>query len=204
MLGYCVLLIAYLALSSFARLCRHYTYPRGLPNPWNHQVEGWTGHTVYPYLFPDTTHFASYLARRGVKLMFNHHHAAGIMFHEAVYPSMAAAVGVDPKNGKTVEFDIANLTWADAYFREVIKPLEDVGVNLDWEDFQQQPVVRGCIQLDICASTAAPRHHIRLRGSPAGSALSTVRQSQAARAQPFRALCCSFSPFFPCRLACLC
>lgn len=120
----------------------HHTYPRGLPNPWNHQVEGWTGHTVYPYLFPDTQHFAAYLARRGVKLMFNHHHAAGIMFHEGVYPSMAAAVGVDATTGRTVEFDIANLTWADAYFREVIKPLEDVGVNLDWEDFQQQPVTR--------------------------------------------------------------
>lgn len=99
--------------------CRHHTYPRGLPNPWNHQVEGWTGHTVYPYLFPDTQHFAAYLARRGVKLMFNHHHAVGIMFHEGVYPSMAAAVGVDAKTGKTVEFDIANITWADAYFREV-------------------------------------------------------------------------------------
>lgn len=105
-------------------------------------VEGWTGHTVYPYLFPDTVHFSQYLARRGVHLMFNHHHAAGIQFHEAVYPAVAKAVGMDPALGQTVEFDIANRTWVDIYFREVIKPLEDKGVNLDWEDFQQSPVVR--------------------------------------------------------------
>jgi hypothetical protein len=97
---------------------------------------------VYPYLFPDSLHFARYLARRGVRLMFNHHHAAGVQFHETVFPAFSRAIGQDPAAGKTIEFDIANRTWADIYFREVIKPLEDVGVNLDWEDFQQTPVVR--------------------------------------------------------------
>jgi hypothetical protein len=74
--------------------------------------------------------------------MFNHHHAAGVQFHETVFPAFSRAIGQDPAAGKTIEFDIANRTWADIYFREVIKPLEDVGVNLDWEDFQQTPVVR--------------------------------------------------------------
>jgi len=124
------------------QFCRHYTYPRGLPNPYGVTVEGWTGHSVYPYLFPDSLHFARYLARRGVRLMFNHHHAAGVQFHETVFPAFSRAIGQNPAEGKTIEFDIANRTWADIYFREVIKPLEDVGVNLDWEDFQQTPVVR--------------------------------------------------------------
>jgi hypothetical protein len=119
----------------------HYTYPRGLPNPYGVSVEGWTGHTVYPYLFPEPLHFAKFMAKRGVHLMFNHHHAAGVQFHEAVYPTFAKALGVNPTTGATLEFDIANLTWTNLYFREVIKPLEDMGVNLDWQDFQQQPIV---------------------------------------------------------------
>lgn len=58
--------------------CRHYTYPRGVPNhpnPANVRVEGWTGHTVYPYLFPEPAHFIAYLKRRGVAVTFNHHPA---------------------------------------------------------------------------------------------------------------------------------
>jgi len=112
----------------------HYTYSRGLPNPYGVQVEGWTGHTVYPYLFPEPAHFTSYLRRRGVHVMFNHHPAVGVEFHEAVYPAFAAAVGQDPAAGQTVAFNIANRSWADVYFREVIKPLEDVGVELNWLD----------------------------------------------------------------------
>ena len=121
---------------------RHYTHSRGLPNNFGVQVEGWTGHTVYPYLFPEPLHFAQYLNKRGVRLMFNHHHAAGVQFHEAVYASFARALGMDPSTGVTIEFDIANRTWSDIYFREVIAPLQAVGVNLDWQDFQQQPVTK--------------------------------------------------------------
>ena len=121
---------------------RHYTYPRGLANNFGVTVEGWTGHTVYPYLFPEPLHFAQYLAKRGVRLMFNHHHAAGVQFHEALYAPFARALGMDPAAGATIEFDIANRTWADLYFREVIAPLQAQGVNLDWQDFQQQPVTK--------------------------------------------------------------
>lgn len=35
----------------------HPSYPHGLPNPFNIQVEGWTGYTPYPPLFPDFNAF---------------------------------------------------------------------------------------------------------------------------------------------------
>jgi len=103
------------------------------------RVEGWTGHTVYPYLFPEPAHFLAYLRRRNVMVTFNHHPAAGIEFHERVYADFARALGQDPATGATLAFDISNATWADAYFKHVIQPIDDLGMQYWWLDYQQEP-----------------------------------------------------------------
>jgi alpha-glucosidase (family GH31 glycosyl hydrolase) len=120
-------------------VCRHYTYPRGLENPYGVKVEGWTGHTVYPYLFPEPVHFLSYLRRRNVFVTFNHHPAAGVEFHDEAYNGFARALGQNPPTGQTIAFDIANYSWSDKYFEHVIKPIDDMGMQYWWLDFQQQP-----------------------------------------------------------------
>lgn len=121
---------------------RHYTHSRGVtnrPNPAGVRVEGWTGMTVYPYLFPEPARFLGYLRRRGVAVTFNHHPAGGVEFHEDAYEPFALALGRDPASGETIEFDVANAPWMDAYFKHVIKPIDDLGMQYWWLDFQQQP-----------------------------------------------------------------
>jgi hypothetical protein len=80
----------------------HYTHDRGIPgNPFPQvQVEPWTGYTVYPYQYPELTHFLGYLKRRGVAVTFNMHPAAGVQWHEANYPAMARDMGIDPSTGE--------------------------------------------------------------------------------------------------------
>lgn len=71
---------------------------------------------------PDRSAFSGYhhryyprSCRRGVYVNFNMHPAAGVEFHEKAYPAIAAEVGIDPRTGATVAFDIANQTYAGEY-----------------------------------------------------------------------------------------
>ena len=86
-------------IACFIALFRHYTYDRGLPNAYGVKVEGWTGYTLYPFLYPTGKHFMEYLKRRGVRTTFNIHPAAGVQFHEANYAAMAADMGINPASG---------------------------------------------------------------------------------------------------------
>ncbi|RYE84324.1 MAG: hypothetical protein EOO65_02470 [Methanosarcinales archaeon] len=120
--------------------CRHYTYPRGIDNPFGVEVEGWTGHTTYPYLFPEPAAFIAYLKRRGVFVTFNHHPASGVAFHEATYAELASKLGWDAVSGKTIAYDISNSSWVDAYLKTTIKPIDDLGLQYWWLDYQQTPL----------------------------------------------------------------
>ena len=110
-------------------LRRHLTYPHGLPNPHGVTVEGWTGYTTDPSMFPDVAAFFAHMKRRGIFVNLNMHPAAGVEFHEAAYPAMARAVGLDPASGQTVAFEIENQTYAAALFEHVLKPLDDLGLD---------------------------------------------------------------------------
>jgi hypothetical protein len=117
----------------------HRTYPHGLPNTHNVQIEGWTGYSVYEPLFPTLRAFFERLRRRGIYVNLNMHPAAGVEFHEDAYPAMARAVGLDPSTGATVAFDPANQTYMAALFEHVLKPLDDLGLDYWWIDFQHGP-----------------------------------------------------------------
>ena len=105
------------------------------------QTLGWTGYTWNKLLFPDPTAFLKHIHDQGLKVTLNLHPASGIQPWEAAYPAMARAMGIDPATRKYVPFDPTNKRWAEAYFQDVLHPLEKQGIDFWWLDWQQQPMM---------------------------------------------------------------
>lgn len=97
---------------------------------------GWTGYTWNKELFPDPEAFLQNLSDRGMLTTLNVHPADGVRRHEDAYERMARALDIDPESGDEVAFDIANRTFADAYFKYLHHPHEEAGVDFWWVDWQ--------------------------------------------------------------------
>lgn len=98
---------------------------------------GWTGYTWNRELFPDPEAFLGWLHARGLRTAFNLHPADGIFPHEEGYAAMAEAVGIDPATQEPVPFDIADRAFTEAYFKVLHHPMEAMGVDFWWMDWQQ-------------------------------------------------------------------
>ena len=102
------------------------------------QTPGWTGYTWSKAYFPDPPGFLAWTDRHGLKTPLNLHPASGVQPHEAAYPEMARAMGIDPATQKYVPFDIADKKFAQNYMDILHHPLEKQGVDFWWLDWQQQ------------------------------------------------------------------
>jgi alpha-glucosidase (family GH31 glycosyl hydrolase) len=98
---------------------------------------GWTGYTWNRQLFPDPEGFIRWLHKQGLRTALNLHPAEGIHPHEAAYPDMARHMGIDPETETPVPFDLADPHFAAGYFRYLHHPLEELGVDFWWLDWQQ-------------------------------------------------------------------
>jgi len=98
---------------------------------------GWTGYTWNRALFPEPETLLAKLHEQGLKVALNLHPAEGIHPHEDAYADMCRAVGQDPAKGEPVEFDITNPVFVNAYFNILHHPLENMGIDFWWMDWQQ-------------------------------------------------------------------
>ncbi len=98
---------------------------------------GWTGYTWNKALFPDPYGFVRFLHDQKLRIALNLHPAEGVHNHEAAYPQMAEAVGIDPETKKPVAFDIASPSFTKAYFELLHHPMEAQGIDFWWIDWQQ-------------------------------------------------------------------
>ncbi|MCC7352218.1 MAG: DUF5110 domain-containing protein [Anaerolineae bacterium] len=98
---------------------------------------GWTGYTWNKTLFPDHEGFIAWLHEEGLRTALNLHPAAGVWPHEASYPEMARAMGIDPASQEPVLFDISDPKFTHYYVTLLHHPLEKEGVNFWWLDWQQ-------------------------------------------------------------------
>ncbi|MBI5031350.1 MAG: DUF5110 domain-containing protein [Chloroflexi bacterium] len=103
---------------------------------------GWTGYTWNRKLFPDPKRFLDWLHAQGLKTTLNIHPAEGIHPHEEQYEQMAQVMGVDPTSRNAVRFDITDPQFALAYFDILHHPLEEMGVDFWWIDWQQGTLTR--------------------------------------------------------------
>ena len=100
---------------------------------WN----GWTGYTWNEELFPDYKAFLGFLHDHHLKTALNLHPSNGVGCHEAMYPEMATACGVDPASKKLVKLDLLNPEFMAHYFDILHHPYEADGVDFWWMDWQQ-------------------------------------------------------------------
>lgn len=103
---------------------------------------GWSGYTWNKVLFPDPPEFLDWCDKRGLKTPLNLHPASGVQPHEERYPEMARAMGIDPSTKKYVPFDIVDKKFAKNYLEILHRPLEKMGVDFWWLDWQQRPTTK--------------------------------------------------------------
>jgi len=96
---------------------------------------GWTGFTWNRELFPDPKRFLAWLHGKNMRVTLNLHPADGIRSHEEAYKRIAARLGIE--GGNPAVFDAADHDFLQAYFEEVLRPLENEGVDFWWIDWQQ-------------------------------------------------------------------
>ncbi len=101
------------------------------------QGRGWTGYSFEKTLFPDHKAFLKALKDRGLAVTMNLHPRDGVRYFEDMYPAMAEACGIDPATKKTVEFDLTDEKFLNAYFDILHHPYEEEGVDFWWIDWQQ-------------------------------------------------------------------
>ena len=101
------------------------------------QMLGWTGYTWNKSLFPDPPQFFKWTEKEGLKTALNLHPASGVPPMEEKYGAFAAKFGFDTTQKKYIPFDMSNKKWAQTYFNVLLKPMEKMGVDFWWLDWQQ-------------------------------------------------------------------
>lgn len=97
----------------------------------------WTGFSWNKDLFPDHVRLLRWLHKHNKHVSLNIHPADGIRAFEDQYPLVAKDLDLDTKNEEPAAFDLANTKFRNAYFKDVLHPLEQEGVNFWWIDWQQ-------------------------------------------------------------------
>jgi alpha-glucosidase (family GH31 glycosyl hydrolase) len=98
---------------------------------------GWTGYTWNKELFKDPKAFLKGLKDEGYKITLNLHPADGCRAYEEYYNDIAEHMGIDKNSGAPVKFDMTNPNFVNAYFECLHYPLEKMGVDFWWIDWQQ-------------------------------------------------------------------
>lgn len=118
------------------------------------QRVGWTGYTWQKQLFPNPQNFLEDIHALGLKTSLNLHPASGIQPYEECYDRFVEDyLDRTTRNGSSydgpkdylnadgkkvpVPFRICDIDWACSYFDTVIRPLEKMGVDFWWLDWQQ-------------------------------------------------------------------
>lgn len=100
-------------------------------------LDGWTGYTWSPKFFPDPSGFLRWTDTHGLQITLNLHPADGVGPHEAMFPDMCRAMGLDPQSTQHVPFDCTDRRFMAAYFELLHWPIEQQGVDFWWMDWQQ-------------------------------------------------------------------
>ncbi|MDP4173981.1 MAG: glycoside hydrolase family 31 protein [Bacteroidota bacterium] len=98
---------------------------------------GWTGYSWNREYFPDPEGFLKWTDKKELKTALNLHPASGIAPMEDQYNDFAKEYGFDTTGRKNIPFKIEDKKWAKTYFDVVLHPMEKMGIDFWWLDWQQ-------------------------------------------------------------------
>jgi hypothetical protein len=97
--------------------------------------DGWTGWSWNKDLFSNPQGFLDWLNDKNLKTTLNLHPADGVAPYEDNYLGLANELGV-PTN-QTIKWNIENQTFYQSFFKHILRPHEQMGVDFWWLDWQQ-------------------------------------------------------------------
>lgn len=100
----------------------------------------WTGWTWNEALFPNPPQFINWLHGQNLKTTLNLHPADGVGIYEANHDKLAADLNL-PAN-QTIPWNIEKKNFYQAFFKNILRPHEDIGVDFWWLDWQQWMIAR--------------------------------------------------------------
>ena len=107
---------------------------------WHYTDEGrggWTGWTWNRSLFPNPEGFMKDMKDKGLKITLNLHPADGFQPYEEAYPALAEGLGLDPQEKKHIEWTNSDKHFMENFFKHVMHPMQEQGVDFWWLDWQQ-------------------------------------------------------------------
>ena len=107
---------------------------------------GWTGYSWNRNLIPEPQRLLDAMHDRGIHVALNDHPHDGIRSHEDCYPAFMEEMGLAPKSGVNLEFDVGNRRYMGAFMKSALSPLKEIGVDFFWVDWQQdyvKPYIKG-------------------------------------------------------------
>ncbi|MBP5225807.1 MAG: hypothetical protein J6336_00305 [Kiritimatiellae bacterium] len=109
--------------------------------PLGGQMWGWGGYTWNKRYFPDPAGLFLFLHGEGLRAPLNMHPACGIPECEEVFPRFAKDYGWKGKG--VIPFRGDEERWAEVYFKDIVEPLEALGADFFWLDWQQWLMAKG-------------------------------------------------------------
>lgn len=96
---------------------------------------GWTGWSWNTNRIPNPTGLINYFHNHGLKTALNLHPSDGVKSSEDYYSALAADLG--DNSGQTILWKVEDYTFMKNFFKDVIRPHENEGVDFWWLDWQQ-------------------------------------------------------------------
>lgn len=103
----------------------------------------WTGYTWNKDYFPNPERFLKWLHDEGLAISINLHPADGVRAYEDCYPAVAKRLKLNTEIEEPAIFDFTDEAFREAYFKDVMHPLEEQGVDFFWIDWQQGTEING-------------------------------------------------------------
>ncbi|KAJ9444527.1 Alpha-xylosidase [Diplonema papillatum] len=105
-----------------------------------HTKDNWGGYTFDTNLYPFPKDTLDFLKMKGLHVSANLHDANGILKTESQYQAACQAMGLNPANPGSdagIPFTLTNKSYVNALEDFVVLPVEQMGMDFWWIDWQQ-------------------------------------------------------------------
>lgn len=109
--------------------------------------DGWTGWSPNGKLLPDFEELLKFFHEKGIFVTLNLHPSDGVGPHEDMYDAFMKAMGKDPATKETIVYDAGDKKYLDTLFEYTHTPLEKLGVDFWWLDWQQYENTKSIVKL---------------------------------------------------------